>query len=70
MNENLYNQYNTDRLPVENKPAKGLELPLDNTTVMYNGDTITVTSNVRIPYGVAGTPEQAFTFTYKQSEPK
>lgn len=70
MNEPTDNQYHTDRFPAVNKPAKGLELPEDNTTVTYNGSAVTVTSNKTVPYGMAGASEQSFPFTYTQGEPK
>lgn len=70
MNAPIDNQYHTDRFPAVNKPAKGLELPKDNTTITYNGSAVTVTSNKTVPYGMAGASEQSFPFTYTQGESK
>ena len=64
MDEQFLNNMETERIKEEHGPAKGLELPIDNTKVTVEGTATKVVSNKSIPYGVGGTPTEAFPFEY------
>lgn len=64
MDEQLLNNMETERIKAEQGPAKGLELPVDNTKVTVEGTATKVVSNKAVPYGVGGTPTEAFPFEY------
>lgn len=70
MDEQLFNYTETERIKEEQGPAKGLELPLDNTKVIIQDTLTKVTSNTEVPYGVKGTPIEAFPFEYMKGTRK